>query len=100
MLDSMTPDSPSKFPPTREDLLSEGVTCNFLWDFGSRYYIDLGPLGNWVWSDPVSGGNNTLSFYPGTYSAFCSQYWEGFTCLDTGNAPLAQKINGLTLIVY
>ena len=88
-------------PPTRRQLLNSNVAGTFLWDFGSRYYVDLGPsLGTWIYSDPTSGGNNTLCSYSGTYSSFCSQYWEGFTCQDQGVDLLSERVNELTLIVY
>lgn len=42
---------------TREDLLE--LVGDFTWDFGHEFFIETND-GNFIWSDPEYGGNNTI----------------------------------------
>ncbi len=57
---------------TREHLL--GLYGEFTWDFGQKFFIQTSE-GNFVWSDPDYGGDNTIRPYNGTLQHF---FGEGF----------------------
>lgn len=52
----------------------------FTWDFGNRFLIETDE-GNFVWSDPDYGGDNTIKPYYGDTRNFTS---EGFCGRDKG----------------
>ena len=39
---------------------------SFTWDFGQRFFIETSE-GNFVWSDPSYGGDNTIKPFAGSY---------------------------------
>ena len=41
--------------------------ADFTWDFSKEFFLET-DKGNFVWSDPEYGGNNTISHYSGTIS--------------------------------
>lgn len=43
---------------------------DFCWDFGQCFFIETNK-GNFVWSDPVYAGNNTIRPYDGDIGDFC-----------------------------
>ena len=52
------------------------MTGEFTWFFGMHFFIET-DIGNFVWSDPVYYGDNSIKPYPGTvqeYSEFCGHF--------------------------
>jgi len=41
----------------------------FTWDFGNRFFIET-LIGNFIWSDPSYGGDNTIQEFNGTYKQY------------------------------
>ena len=52
----------------------------FTWDFGKRFFIET-EAGNFVWSDPSYGGDNTMYEFTGTF-----QQWLGLQGLAYGRS--------------
>jgi hypothetical protein len=41
----------------------------FIWNFGSEFFIET-DYGNFIWSDPDYGGDNTIRKYRGSFSKY------------------------------
>ena len=81
---------------TRDELMQQ--TGSFHWDFSSKFFIQTSQ-GNWVWQDPVNGGNNTLTPFKGSLQDFESTYWEGFQCNLEGNYVIGDRVHPLALAI-
>ncbi len=53
--------------------------AEFTWLYGSQWFLETNK-GNFVWSDPEYGGNNTIVPYADTYEKF----------IDSGNIPFGR----------
>lgn len=47
------------------------ATGEFAWDFGKHWFIEIKGMGNFVWSDPDYGGDNSIRPFPADYAKFC-----------------------------
>lgn len=45
---------------------------DFTWNFGSEFFVETSK-GNFIWSDPDYGGDNTLTRFVDTYRAYDSE---------------------------
>lgn len=45
---------------------------DFSWDFGMKYFIETSQ-GNFIWSDPDYGGDNSIKSFNGSLNDFMSQ---------------------------
>jgi hypothetical protein len=52
------------------DLNSE---ANFMWNFSKEFFLET-PDGNYVWSDPNYGGDNTIRKFDGTLNHWLNQF--------------------------
>ena len=57
-------------PPTKENLLQ--LHGDFTWFWGRDWFIET-VLGNFHWKDPQYDGDNTMTWFSGTYREFCRQ---------------------------
>ena len=53
-----------------EDILD--LEGDFTWCWGMHFFVEMNS-GNFVWSDPDYGGDNTLTKFVGTYQEFIKQ---------------------------
>jgi hypothetical protein len=61
--------------------ISKEAIANAVGDFtymwGMHFFIETA-LGNFVWSDPDYGGDNTMTLYKGSYKDYCKGTDPGF----------------------
>lgn len=50
---------------------------DFTYMWGMHFFIET-PLGNFVWSDPDYGGDNTMTLYNGSCKDYCKGTSPGF----------------------
>ena len=51
--------------------------ADWIWGFGSVFFMETAK-GNFVWSDPSYGGDNTIRPFKGSYVQWCEKEGIGF----------------------
>ena len=54
---------------TKDALLNMGSLARFSWFWGKDFFVET-PLGNFHYSDPDYGGDNTMTLFEGSYEKF------------------------------
>lgn len=60
---------------TYKELLLQSIG-HFTWMYDDRFFIET-PHGNFVWSNPEYGGDNTMTPYKGGYQEYASDFEIG-----------------------
>lgn len=48
--------------------------AEFTWAFGLHFFLEVGEKGNFVWSCPSYGGDNTIIPYAGSWENYQKEY--------------------------
>lgn len=57
--------------------------AHFTWMFDKNFFVET-PYGNFVWSDPDYGGDNTFKKFKASYEEFNDSYGKGHFGRDKG----------------
>ena len=60
---------------TKEMLLN--TYAKFTWDFGNLFFLET-DIGNFVWSNPEYGGDNTMTQYSGSITKWITDVASGW----------------------
>jgi hypothetical protein len=55
---------------TKEELLK--TVGHFTWGFSSKFFIET-EVGNFIWSDPEYNGDNSLTYFKGSYEEWTKE---------------------------
>jgi len=52
-------------------MLTIDDNAEFGWSFGHEFFLEAESKGNYIWSDPDYGGDNTIVRFNGDLKAYC-----------------------------
>lgn len=70
MSDLLHPTTENKTPLNKEEFLD--TIAEFSWDFHQTFFVET-EYGNFIWSDPSYGGDNTLRGFNGTHTMWLNE---------------------------
>lgn len=53
-------------------MITIDTIANFVWSYAQEFFLETSE-GNYVWSDPDYGGDNTIKRFDGSYADWCKK---------------------------